>query len=137
MPKWKETLIVVRCIIKSQCVNVFADKWRCGILCYTCSLDGFATISSFQGSFRSCLLNGFLQISAIFRWYQRYEATISVKDGFIRTESLDYDAWNCCWTVDKQRNCTNHNSPKKNLVMAKFVQCECWSICQTIRKRRE
>ncbi len=63
-PNENETLAVVRCIsIKSQCVNVFADGWRYGIPCYTCALDGFTAISSFQDSFRSWLHDGFLQIS--------------------------------------------------------------------------
>ncbi|GBM63549.1 hypothetical protein AVEN_3800-1 [Araneus ventricosus] len=52
-----------RCM-KSQRVNVLADRWCGGIPSCTCVVNGFASISSFlESSFRNSLRDGFFQIS--------------------------------------------------------------------------
>lgn len=54
----KEDLAVVRSI-ESQCVNVFADRWHCGIPCYTCALDDF--LANFLNSGETAqLLSGWI-----------------------------------------------------------------------------
>ncbi|GBN22934.1 hypothetical protein AVEN_273586-1 [Araneus ventricosus] len=60
----KRKLQLYRRCIKSQRVNVLADRWRGGIPSCTCIVNGFASISSIlESCFRSSLHDGFLQIS--------------------------------------------------------------------------